>query len=138
MPNFYCLDERDVWHKAACEAARSHGYAAKRIFSGETAEGPGVGFIRPHADWRQLPANREDYARMVGAGMTMTNYYGVSVSRDGRWLQVSSSEGTEPRIAHHIYHPLPGTARKCLHHITQNSTLRAVPPTTPPYTLLAN
>ena len=34
---------------------------------------------------------------VFGAGMTMTNYYGVSVSRDGRWLQVSSSEGTEPR-----------------------------------------
>ena len=29
--------------------------------------------------------------------MTMTNYYGVEVSRDGRWLQVSASEGTEPR-----------------------------------------
>ena len=29
--------------------------------------------------------------------MNMTNYYGVSVSRDGRWLEVSSGEGTEPR-----------------------------------------
>jgi prolyl oligopeptidase len=29
--------------------------------------------------------------------MTMTNYYGVEVSIDGRWLQVSASEGTEPR-----------------------------------------
>ena len=36
-------------------------------------------------------------ALVFGAGMTMTNYYGVEVSRDGRWLQVSSSEGTEPR-----------------------------------------
>jgi prolyl oligopeptidase len=34
---------------------------------------------------------------IFGAGMTMTNYYGVEVSVDGRWLQVSSSEGTEPR-----------------------------------------
>lgn len=34
---------------------------------------------------------------VFGAGMTMTNYYGVEVSRDGHWLQVSSSEGTEPR-----------------------------------------
>lgn len=34
---------------------------------------------------------------IFGAGMTMTNYYGVEVSRDGRWLQVSASEGTEPR-----------------------------------------
>ena len=34
---------------------------------------------------------------VFGAGMTMTNYYGVEVSRDGRWLQISASEGTEPR-----------------------------------------
>ena len=34
---------------------------------------------------------------VFGAGMAMTNYYGVEVSRDGRWMQVSSSEGTEPR-----------------------------------------
>jgi len=36
-------------------------------------------------------------ANVFGSGMTMTNYYGVEVSRDGRWLQVSASEGTEPR-----------------------------------------
>ncbi|MBM3670073.1 MAG: S9 family peptidase [Actinobacteria bacterium] len=34
---------------------------------------------------------------IFGAGMTMTNYYGVEVSRDGHWLQISASEGTEPR-----------------------------------------
>jgi prolyl oligopeptidase len=39
----------------------------------------------------------EQDALVFGAGMNMTNYYGVEVSRDGRWLQVSSSEGTEPR-----------------------------------------
>ena len=39
----------------------------------------------------------EQDAIVFGAGMTMTNYYGVEVSRDGRWLQVSASEGTEPR-----------------------------------------
>ena len=39
----------------------------------------------------------DDDVLVFGAGMTMTNYYGVEVSVDGRWLQVSSSEGTEPR-----------------------------------------
>ncbi|MDP1877540.1 MAG: prolyl oligopeptidase family serine peptidase [Actinomycetota bacterium] len=34
---------------------------------------------------------------VFGSGMTATNYYGVEVSRDGHWLQVSASEGTEPR-----------------------------------------
>ncbi len=60
-----------------------------------------------------LPANEQQFHRRVylhrlgsdpdtdelvfGAGMNMTNYYGVSVSRDGRWLEISASEGTEPR-----------------------------------------
>lgn len=39
----------------------------------------------------------DDDILVFGAGMNMTNYYGVEVSRDGRWLQVSASEGTEPR-----------------------------------------
>jgi prolyl oligopeptidase len=42
-------------------------------------------------------AHPDDDILIFGAGMTMTNYYGVEVSRDGRWLQVSASEGTEPR-----------------------------------------
>ena len=42
-------------------------------------------------------ASTDDDILVFGAGMTMTNYYGVEVSRDGHWLQVSASEGTEPR-----------------------------------------
>ncbi|MBD3780406.1 MAG: S9 family peptidase [Micrococcales bacterium] len=34
---------------------------------------------------------------VFGAGLDMTNYYGVSVSRDGRWLIVSAAAGTAPR-----------------------------------------
>lgn len=34
---------------------------------------------------------------VFGAGLELTNYYGVSVSRDGRWLVVSASAGTAPR-----------------------------------------
>ena len=34
---------------------------------------------------------------IFGAGLTITNYYDVEVSRDGRWLQVSAAEGTAPR-----------------------------------------
>jgi len=64
LKTFYILDERDVWHEAACKAARKHGYAAKRIFSGDIDVGNmldgDVGFIRPHADWRKLPKNRND------------------------------------------------------------------------------
>ncbi len=39
----------------------------------------------------------DDDVLVFGAGMTMTNYYGVEVTKDGRWLQVSAAEGTEPR-----------------------------------------
>lgn len=45
----------------------------------------------------QVGESTEVDANVFGAGMTMTNYYGVEVSRDGQWLQVSAAEGTEPR-----------------------------------------
>jgi prolyl oligopeptidase len=34
---------------------------------------------------------------VFGDGMDKTNYYGVSVSMDGRWLVISASAGTAPR-----------------------------------------
>jgi prolyl oligopeptidase len=63
---------------------------------------------------RDVPAGEEQYHRRVylhrvgtepdtddvlifGDGLDKTNYYGVGVSRDGRWLTVSSSQGTAPR-----------------------------------------
>ncbi|WP_067179060.1 prolyl oligopeptidase family serine peptidase [Microtetraspora niveoalba] len=39
----------------------------------------------------------DDDVLIFGAGLEKTNYYGVSVSRDGRWLTVSASQGTAPR-----------------------------------------
>ena len=61
----------------------------------------------------QVPAGEEQFHRRVylhtvgapdesdvlifGAGLDKTNYYGVSVSRDGRWLSVSAAQGTAPR-----------------------------------------
>ena len=68
---FYILDEREIWHKDACDAARNAGYTAKRIFTNDRPVGPGVGFIRPHADWRRLPLNRDDDLGMRNAGLTM-------------------------------------------------------------------
>jgi prolyl oligopeptidase len=38
-----------------------------------------------------------DDVLIFGEGMEKTNYYGVGVSRDGRWLTISSSRGTAPR-----------------------------------------
>ncbi|MGP3961511.1 prolyl oligopeptidase family serine peptidase [Nonomuraea sp. 3N208] len=45
----------------------------------------------------RVGTSTEDDVMIFGEGLKMTNYYGVSVSRDGRWLQVSSHEGTAPR-----------------------------------------
>lgn len=39
----------------------------------------------------------DDDIEIFGAGLAITNYYGVSVSRDGRWLLITASEGTAPR-----------------------------------------
>jgi prolyl oligopeptidase len=45
----------------------------------------------------RLGTDPADDVLVFGDGMLLTNYYGVSVSRDGRWLSVSASEGTAPR-----------------------------------------
>ncbi|GGO78737.1 prolyl oligopeptidase family serine peptidase [Nonomuraea cavernae] len=45
----------------------------------------------------RVGTSTEDDVMIFGEGLKMTNYYGVSVSRDGRWLQISASEGTAPR-----------------------------------------
>lgn len=45
----------------------------------------------------RIGSDPQEDTLVFGAGMNMTNYYGVSVSRDGRWLEISASEGTEPR-----------------------------------------
>jgi prolyl oligopeptidase len=45
----------------------------------------------------QLGADPDTDALVFGAGRKATEYFGVSVSRDGRWLVVSASEGTAPR-----------------------------------------
>jgi prolyl oligopeptidase len=39
----------------------------------------------------------EEDMLIFGSGLDKTNYYGVSVSRDGRWLVVSAAQGTAPR-----------------------------------------
>lgn len=48
--------------------------------------------------WRHVVGTDADQdLEVFGDGLDMTNYYGVSVSRDGRWLIVSASAGTAPR-----------------------------------------
>ncbi len=41
--------------------------------------------------------SHDDDVEVWGDGLDKTNYYGVSLSMDGRWLTVSASAGTAPR-----------------------------------------
>ena len=45
----------------------------------------------------QVGAATDDDVLVFGEGRDKTDYYGVSVSRDGRWLVISASRGTAPR-----------------------------------------
>ncbi len=45
----------------------------------------------------QVGTPTADDVMIFGSGMEKTNYYGVSVSLDGRWLTLSASRGTAPR-----------------------------------------
>ena len=48
--------------------------------------------------WRhRVGTDAADDALVWGAGLDPTNYYGCSVSLDGRWLLVTASAGTAPR-----------------------------------------
>ncbi|HYO37608.1 MAG TPA: prolyl oligopeptidase family serine peptidase [Geodermatophilus sp.] len=48
--------------------------------------------------WRhRVGADPDDDVLVHGEGLDPTNYYGVRVSADGRWLVVSASAGTAPR-----------------------------------------
>ena len=45
----------------------------------------------------QVGAPVDEDVLIFGEGRDKTDYYGVSVSRDGRWLVISASRGTAPR-----------------------------------------
>jgi len=45
----------------------------------------------------RLGTDHDGDVEVHGAGLDKTNYYGVSVSMDGRWLVVAASAGTAPR-----------------------------------------
>ena len=47
--------------------------------------------------YHRLGSDPDDDVLVFGDGLDETNYYGVRVSRDGRWLSISASAGTAPR-----------------------------------------
>jgi prolyl oligopeptidase len=45
----------------------------------------------------EVGRDADDDVEVFGAGLDLTNYYGVTVSMDGRWLIVAAAAGTAPR-----------------------------------------
>lgn len=82
MRNFWILDERNVWHEAAIRAAERHGYTGKRISRGHCKGLDGVSFIRPHADWRVLPRNQQDYADLAATTLCIQDAEQVRLYED--------------------------------------------------------
>ena len=91
---FTILDERDVWWRPAMAAATRRGYHAERITRGYEAIGPGLGFIRPHADPAVLEKNQTDYVFMAGNLTMVQDSAQVEVYEDksaqfwrwGKWM----------------------------------------------------
>ncbi|MGW2151493.1 prolyl oligopeptidase family serine peptidase [Nonomuraea bangladeshensis] len=70
-------------------------YYVRRLPSTEVPENESQFHRRVYL--HRVGTSTEDDVMIFGQGLKMTNYYGVGVSRDGRWLQVSAHEGTAPR-----------------------------------------
>ncbi|MFI7702373.1 prolyl oligopeptidase family protein [Nonomuraea sp. NPDC049480] len=70
-------------------------YYVRRLPSTEVPENESQFHRRVYL--HRVGTSTEDDVMIFGEGLKMTNYYGVSVSRDGHWLQVSAHEGTAPR-----------------------------------------
>ncbi|MER5421586.1 prolyl oligopeptidase family serine peptidase [Streptosporangium roseum] len=70
-------------------------YYVRRLPATEVPEGEEQFHRRVYL--HRIGTSTEEDVLIFGDGMEKTNYYGVAVSRDGRWLQISASRGTAPR-----------------------------------------
>ncbi|MFF4414641.1 prolyl oligopeptidase family protein [Streptosporangium sp. NPDC001559] len=70
-------------------------YYVRRLPSTEVPEGEEQFHRRVYL--HRVGTSTEEDVLVFGKDMEKTNYYGVAVSRDGRWLQISASRGTAPR-----------------------------------------
>jgi prolyl oligopeptidase len=70
-------------------------YYARRLAPGTVPAGEEQFHRRVYLHRVGRPAGED--AVIIGEGLEKTNYYGVSVSTDGRWLAITASAGTAPR-----------------------------------------
>ncbi|MEW9530095.1 prolyl oligopeptidase family protein [Microbispora sp. NPDC049125] len=70
-------------------------YYVRRLAPSEVPDGEEQFHRRVYL--HRVGSSPDDDVMIFGEGLEKTNYYGVSVSRDGRWLSISASRGTAPR-----------------------------------------
>ena len=70
-------------------------YYARRLAPGQVPDGEEQFHRRVYRHEVGSPADSD--AMILGEGLDKTNYYDVSVSRDGRWLIITAAAGTAPR-----------------------------------------
>ncbi len=70
-------------------------YYVRRLAADQVPEGEGQYHRRVYL--HRVGTDPDTDVMIFGADREKTNYYGVGVSRDGRWLTLSSSQGTAPR-----------------------------------------
>ncbi|WP_433223872.1 prolyl oligopeptidase family serine peptidase [Microtetraspora malaysiensis] len=70
-------------------------YYVRKLAPSEVPEGEEQFHRRVYL--HRVGTSPDDDVLIFGEGLEKTNYYGVSVSRDGRWLTVSAAQGTAPR-----------------------------------------
>ncbi len=70
-------------------------YYVRRLAADEVPEGEDQYHRRVYL--HRVGQAPETDVMIFGEGREKTNYYGVGVSRDGRWLSLSASQGTAPR-----------------------------------------
>jgi prolyl oligopeptidase len=75
-------------------------YYVRRLAADQVPEGESQFHRRVYL--HRLGTHPAEDVLVFGEGLEKTNYYGVSISRDGRWIAVSSSRGTAPRNDLHI------------------------------------
>jgi prolyl oligopeptidase len=70
-------------------------YYVRRLAPGQLPKGEEQ--LHRRVYFHRLGTSHDDDTEIWGDGLDKTNYYGVGVSLDGRWLTVSASAGTAPR-----------------------------------------
>ena len=97
-------DRRRTWTARSTDAATQRSRGCRAARPSTTAAGSPRTPSRPVRTSSTAGSTCTGSARrpartslILGDGMDKTNYYGVSVSRDGRWLVITASAGTAPR-----------------------------------------